>query len=150
MEVYLRSKVKSDIMSLYFSVPPEWVIEPKDTSVVAGHTVAQHCQADGFPLPTVIWRKGHGMYYCNTIARDAVTMCVVCLAMASVWCSVNLHPNLEDNDNFQAHPSSRQLTNCSCSIWDYKVHTGSLSWGWCVHGLALPTHPHLVLKMKKA
>lgn len=42
------------------SVPPEWVIEPKDTSVVAGQTVALHCQADGFPLPTVIWRKGHG------------------------------------------------------------------------------------------
>ena len=77
MELYLRSQVNSDIMSLYFSVPPEWVIEPKDTSVVAGHTVALHCQADGFPLPTVIWRKGHGMYYCNTVCRGAVTLSVV-------------------------------------------------------------------------
>lgn len=47
-------------------------------------------------------------------ARDAVTVCVMCLAVVSVWCSVNLLPNLDDNDNFQAHPSSRQLTNCSC------------------------------------
>jgi hypothetical protein len=39
------------------------VIEPKDTSVVAGQTAALHCQADGFPLPTVIWRKGHGDYF---------------------------------------------------------------------------------------
>ena len=103
-------------MSLYFSVPPEWVIEPKDTSVVAGHSVALHCQADGFPLPTVIWRKGHGMYYCNTVVRDAVTLCVMCLAVTSVWCSLNVLSNLEDTDNFQAHPSSRQLTNCSCDI----------------------------------
>jgi hypothetical protein len=116
MDVYIRSQVKSDITSLYFSVPPEWVIEPKDTSVIAGHTVALHCQADGFPLPTVIWRKGHGMYNCNTVFRDAVTLCVMCLAMASVWCSVNLLPILEGNDNFQTHPSSRQLTSCSCAI----------------------------------
>jgi hypothetical protein len=103
-------------MSLYFSVPPEWVIEPKDMSVVAGHTVALHCQADGFPLPTVIWRKGHGMYHCNTVCEDAVTLSVTCLAVASVRCSVNLLPNLEDNDNFQAYPSSRQLKNCCCGI----------------------------------
>ena len=73
MEVFLRSQVKSDIMSFYFSVPPEWVIEPKDTSVVAGHTVALHCQADGFPLPTVIWRKGHGMYLASSLASKVKT-----------------------------------------------------------------------------
>lgn len=46
-------------------MPPEWVIEPKDTSVVAGQAVALHCQADGFPLPTVTWRKGHGNCFCS-------------------------------------------------------------------------------------
>jgi hypothetical protein len=110
MEVFLKSQIKSDIMCLYFSVPPEWVIEPKDTSVVAGHTVALHCQADGFPLPTVIWRKGHGKYYCTT------TVTVTCLAVASIWCPVNLLPNLEDHENFQANPSSIQITDCSCNI----------------------------------
>lgn len=43
-------------------MPPEWVVEPEDTNVVAGQAVALHCQADGFPLPTLIWRKGHGNY----------------------------------------------------------------------------------------
>jgi hypothetical protein len=54
--------VKFDLTLWYFPVPPDWVIEPKDTSVVAGQAVALHCQADGFPMPTVIWRKGHGNY----------------------------------------------------------------------------------------
>jgi hypothetical protein len=54
--------MKFDVKFWDFSVPPEWVIEPKDTSVVAGQAVALHCQAGGFPLPTVIWRKGHGNY----------------------------------------------------------------------------------------
>ncbi|PNF21232.1 hypothetical protein B7P43_G04189 [Cryptotermes secundus] len=54
------ARVTTHTAHLTISVPPEWVIEPKDTSVVAGQTVALHCQADGFPLPTVIWRKGHG------------------------------------------------------------------------------------------
>jgi hypothetical protein len=89
MEVFLKSQIKSDIMCFYFSVPPEWVIEPKDTSVVAGHTVALHCQADGFPLPTVIWRKGHGNYNCATTVTDAVSLTVMCLAVDSIWCSVN-------------------------------------------------------------
>ena len=71
MEVFFE-KSKAETMCLYFSVPPEWVIEPKDTSVVAGHTVALHCQADGFPLPTVIWRKGHGNYYYTTIILQSL------------------------------------------------------------------------------
>ena len=98
-------------MCLFFSVPPEWVIEPKDSSAVAGHTVALHCQADGFPLPTVIWRKGRGRYYCTTIVTDVVAVSVMCLAVASIGCFVNLLPNLEVDDNFQAHRSSRQLIN---------------------------------------
>ncbi|XP_069693342.1 cell adhesion molecule Dscam2-like [Periplaneta americana] len=54
------ARVTTHTAPLTISVPPEWVIEPKDTSVIAGQTVALHCQANGFPQPTVIWRKGHG------------------------------------------------------------------------------------------
>jgi hypothetical protein len=59
------SEIKFDLIFGIFAVPPEWVIEPKDTSVVAGQAVALHCQADGFPLPTVTWRKGHGNCFCS-------------------------------------------------------------------------------------
>ncbi|XP_021928600.1 Down syndrome cell adhesion molecule-like protein Dscam2 isoform X2 [Zootermopsis nevadensis] len=54
------ARVTTHTAHLTISVPPEWVVEPEDTNVVAGQAVALHCQADGFPLPTVIWRKGHG------------------------------------------------------------------------------------------
>jgi hypothetical protein len=50
------------------------VIEPKDTSVVAGQTAALHCQADGFPLPSVIWRKGHGDYFLSWSFAHKVVM----------------------------------------------------------------------------
>ncbi|XP_068082078.1 cell adhesion molecule Dscam1 [Anabrus simplex] len=45
---------------LTISVPPEWVVEPKDTSAIAGQSVALDCQADGFPQPNITWRKGQG------------------------------------------------------------------------------------------
>jgi hypothetical protein len=62
LEKFLKIQINMMKCVWIISVPPEWVIEPKDTSVAAGQRVALHCQADGFPLPTVIWRKGHGDY----------------------------------------------------------------------------------------
>ncbi|XP_075217809.1 cell adhesion molecule Dscam1-like [Lycorma delicatula] len=42
---------------LSVSVPPEWVTEPKDMSVIAGHPVTLQCQANGYPVPQHNWRK---------------------------------------------------------------------------------------------
>nr|CAD7442429.1 unnamed protein product [Timema bartmani] len=39
------------------SVPPRWVAEPRDHKVSRDETVMFHCQAEGFPNPTLIWRK---------------------------------------------------------------------------------------------
>jgi len=41
-------------------VPPRWVIEPTDTSVASGQDVVLNCQADGYPVPNVTWRKADG------------------------------------------------------------------------------------------
>ncbi|XP_068082151.1 cell adhesion molecule Dscam2 [Anabrus simplex] len=41
-------------------VPPRWVVEPADQSVVLGQPVTLHCQVDGFPKPAVIWKQAIG------------------------------------------------------------------------------------------
>ncbi|RWS28200.1 Down syndrome cell adhesion molecule-like protein [Leptotrombidium deliense] len=43
--------------TMIVQVPPTWIIEPKDKSVVKGHSIRFDCQADGFPLPIIRWKK---------------------------------------------------------------------------------------------
>lgn len=45
---------------LTVNVPPKWVMEPKDTSVQANQDVTLNCQADGYPVPTITWKKAVG------------------------------------------------------------------------------------------
>ncbi|XP_059481325.1 cell adhesion molecule Dscam2-like isoform X4 [Neocloeon triangulifer] len=46
--------------ALSVTVPPRWVVEPSDQSVVLGKSVVLQCQADGFPKPTVTWKQAIG------------------------------------------------------------------------------------------
>ncbi|XP_064480697.1 cell adhesion molecule Dscam1-like isoform X2 [Ornithodoros turicata] len=46
--------------TMVIHVPPQWVIEPTETSVVKGKNVVIDCEADGFPLPRVRWTKAEG------------------------------------------------------------------------------------------
>jgi hypothetical protein len=46
-----------------FLVPPRWMVEPTDHSVVQGNPVSLHCQVDGFPKPTIIWKQAVGIYF---------------------------------------------------------------------------------------
>lgn len=41
-------------------MPPRWVNEPHDQSVVLGNLVMIVCKADGFPIPTVNWKQAIG------------------------------------------------------------------------------------------
>ncbi|XP_075218306.1 cell adhesion molecule Dscam2-like [Lycorma delicatula] len=43
--------------TLLVNVPPRWVSEPQDRNVSRGEMVVFHCQADGFPVPTLVWKK---------------------------------------------------------------------------------------------
>ncbi|XP_023703051.1 Down syndrome cell adhesion molecule-like protein Dscam2 isoform X3 [Cryptotermes secundus] len=45
---------------LQVKVPPRWVVEPADASVERNKNVILHCQAQGVPQPTVIWKKATG------------------------------------------------------------------------------------------
>ncbi|XP_069693341.1 cell adhesion molecule Dscam2-like isoform X2 [Periplaneta americana] len=42
---------------LLVNVPPRWVSEPRDRNVTRDDSAVFHCQAEGFPTPTLTWRK---------------------------------------------------------------------------------------------
>lgn len=42
------------------TVPPRWIVEPSDVSVERNRQIALHCQAQGVPTPTIIWKKTTG------------------------------------------------------------------------------------------
>jgi hypothetical protein len=46
--------------NLCVAVAPTWLIEPQDVSVLFQHPVSLHCQATGFPSPTITWMKAKG------------------------------------------------------------------------------------------
>ncbi|KAK4877583.1 hypothetical protein RN001_010089 [Aquatica leii] len=50
----------SHTQHLVVNVPPRWLVEPVDVSVERNHHVSLHCQAQGVPTPTVIWKKATG------------------------------------------------------------------------------------------
>lgn len=39
------------------SVPPKWIIEPKNTHAVEGNSVRIDCSADGFPIVQITWKR---------------------------------------------------------------------------------------------
>ncbi|KAF2366284.1 Fibronectin type III, partial [Trinorchestia longiramus] len=43
--------------TLIINMPPSWVQEPEDATVVQGETLQLLCSASGVPLPSVVWRK---------------------------------------------------------------------------------------------
>ncbi|XP_050576782.1 cell adhesion molecule Dscam2 isoform X5 [Bombus affinis] len=45
---------------LQVKVPPRWIVEPADVSVERNKHVALHCQAQGVPTPTIVWKKATG------------------------------------------------------------------------------------------
>lgn len=42
------------------------MVEPQDINVIMSYPCMLHCQADGYPAPTVIWRKSFGIYKTQT------------------------------------------------------------------------------------
>ncbi|XP_067213972.1 cell adhesion molecule Dscam2 isoform X6 [Linepithema humile] len=45
---------------LQVKVPPRWIVEPTDVSVERNRHVALHCQAQGVPTPSIVWKKATG------------------------------------------------------------------------------------------
>lgn len=65
MKVSLKNAC-NDVLCLVKScvvlVPPWWVVEPVDQNVVLGNPTTLKCEVDGFPKPTIVWKRVTGKY----------------------------------------------------------------------------------------
>ncbi|CAL4147451.1 unnamed protein product, partial [Meganyctiphanes norvegica] len=52
-----KADFATQTLSIYVNVPPRWVLEPEDASAISGTSILMPCQADGFPIPSVVWKK---------------------------------------------------------------------------------------------
>nr|XP_042909242.1 Down syndrome cell adhesion molecule-like protein Dscam2 [Parasteatoda tepidariorum] len=50
----------SSTVKLRVLVPPTWLRQPYDMSVLSGARVSLHCETSGTPKPTVTWRRSKG------------------------------------------------------------------------------------------
>lgn len=62
-------------------MPPRWIVEPSDVSVERNRHVALHCQAQGVPTPTIVWKKATG----KTIATLQRAICSAEVFFASCY-----------------------------------------------------------------
>ncbi|KAK5645477.1 hypothetical protein RI129_006777 [Pyrocoelia pectoralis] len=46
---------------LNINVPPRWILEPTDKAFAQGSDAAVECKADGFPKPSVTWKRATGV-----------------------------------------------------------------------------------------
>lgn len=57
------------------AVPPRWLVEPTDVSVERNRHVALHCQAQGVPTPTIVWKKATGLACLLLYVTSSVRAC---------------------------------------------------------------------------
>ncbi|KAI5693336.1 hypothetical protein M8J75_013991 [Diaphorina citri] len=48
-------------VQLTVNVPPRWTFEPLDQNIKAGYDITLHCQAEGYPKPSITWKKAMGV-----------------------------------------------------------------------------------------
>ncbi|KAI4460599.1 basigin related [Holotrichia oblita] len=59
-EVRRISTITYNITTMRMRVPPRWILEPTDKAFAQGSDAAIECKADGFPKPSVTWKKATG------------------------------------------------------------------------------------------
>lgn len=49
------------------SVPPKFVVQPRDQDGIYGKAVILNCSAEGYPVPTIVWKfsKGRELLVCS-------------------------------------------------------------------------------------
>ncbi|CAH0555681.1 unnamed protein product [Brassicogethes aeneus] len=56
-----KAGISSFTTELVVKVPPRWILEPTDKAFAQGSDAAVECKADGFPKPTVTWKRATGV-----------------------------------------------------------------------------------------
>lgn len=89
-------------MTIILSVPPAWVLEPSDISVVLGTALELPCSSSGSPNPSVTWKKQTGAWWitawhaCKILMRGIVSVTYTVLLLVSIQ---YLLPLLLQTDN---------------------------------------------------
>ena len=60
---------------ILFSVPPQWIIEPRHTEAIHEEVVVLSCIVDGEPKPTISWRRSSGQRLQNFRKRVPPKYC---------------------------------------------------------------------------
>lgn len=45
---------------IYVTVPPIWVVEPQNKAAKLNHPAILDCKVEGFPHPSITWKKVSG------------------------------------------------------------------------------------------
>lgn len=43
-------------------MPPRFVVQPSDQDGIYGKAVILNCSAEGYPVPTIVWKYSKGMF----------------------------------------------------------------------------------------
>lgn len=54
-------RISDDISA--FPVPPKFVVQPRDQDGIYGKAVILNCSAEGYPVPTIVWKFSKGMTF---------------------------------------------------------------------------------------
>lgn len=45
------------------TVPPRFVVQPSDQDGIYGKAVILNCSAEGYPVPTIVWKYSKGIFH---------------------------------------------------------------------------------------
>lgn len=48
-------------------MPPKWIVEPEDTTVLDNQPTIINCQAEGYPEPRITWTRVSGVLLSNAV-----------------------------------------------------------------------------------
>lgn len=59
---FLKSQLTWIVITSLVAVPPKFVVQPRDQDGIYGKAVILNCSAEGYPVPTIVWKfsKGKG------------------------------------------------------------------------------------------
>ena len=112
----MSEKIMLKHFIVFMTVRPRWTVEPTDKQFAQGSDAKVDCKADGFPQPSISWKKAVGKFNKNLVFRFLVEP--ICLVLF-----LHLHFNMlgERHPGRWVGRSCLQLQQCSMGVCKSKV-----------------------------